>query len=128
VQRRADDWAQRIEALYDDVENSLPGGWMARRGASVAMHEEVMKRMGVLPRQLPTLELLCNGAVRVKFRPYGLWIIGTNGRIDLIEGQERYVLLDQARTFEPADWRIAPAAARRASTPFKPWLKALLAA
>jgi hypothetical protein len=125
VQRRVDDWVARIEALYDEVESALPAGWAARRGASALMHEELMKKMGVPPRQLPTLELVRDGSVQVTFRPYGLWIIGTNGRIDVVNGRERYVLLDHARTFEAADWRIAPAAARQNSTPFKTWLATL---
>lgn len=129
VQQRIDEWAERIASLYRDVETWLPGGWTARRGAPVEMHEELMRKMAVQPRQLPTLELVHDGAVRVKLRPYGLWIIGTNGRIDLVKGQQRYFLLDHARTFEPADWHVASATARRDSRPFDgAWLTALLAA
>ena len=92
------------------------------------MSEELMRKMDVPPQQLPTLELVRDGGVCVSFRPYGLWIIGTNGRIDLVKGQERYFLLDHAGTFESADWHVAPATARRDSKPFNDtWLQALLA-
>ena len=129
VQRRVDDWADRIEGLYERVERHLPAGWTAKRGSTVTMHEELMKRLEVPQRELPTLELLRDGAVCIKFRPYGLWIIGTNGRIDLVKGQERYFLLDHAGTFEAADWHVAPASSRRDSKPFNDaWLQALLAA
>ena len=88
-----------------------------------------MRKMRVPPQDLPTLELIHDEAVSAKLRPYGLWIIGTNGRIDLVKGQERYLLLDHAGTFEPADWRAAPSIARRDSKPFNDaWLKALLKA
>ena len=128
VQRRVDDWANRIDALYDDVESWLPDVWTAKRGTSTTMYEELMRKVGVPPRRLPTLELLRDGDARVRLRPYGLWIIGTNGRIDLIKGQERYLVLDHAGTFDAADWYVAPATARRDSKPFTNiWLQTLLA-
>ena len=128
VERRVEDWAKRIETLYEHVQSWLPDGWSAKPGSSVTMSEELMRKMNV-QRQLPTLELVREGRVCVNFRPYGLWIIGTNGRIDIVKGQERYFLLDRAGTFEAADWHVAPATARRDSKPFNDtWLKALLAA
>jgi hypothetical protein len=129
VQRRVDDWAKRIEQLYDAVENWLPAGWNARRGAArVTMHEPLMDRLGIAPRHLPTLELIRDGEVSVTFRPDGLWIIGTNGRIDLIKGKVRYVVLDRAGTFEPPEWQAAPASPRRDSKKFdRAWLQTLLA-
>jgi hypothetical protein len=36
------------------------------------MHEELMRNTGVPPRELPTLELLQDGIVRLRDRPYGL--------------------------------------------------------
>ena len=128
VSRRVDDWAQRIETLYRNVESWLPNGWAAEHGGSVVMSEELMRKMHVQPRQLPTLELVHDGKICASFRPYGLWIIGTNGRIDIVKGQKRYFLLDHADTFEVADWYVAPATARRDTMPFDvSWLQALLA-
>lgn len=127
VQHRIDDWSGRIEGLYNQIEGQLPAEWTAQRGSAVTMHEELMKRFGVPQHNLPTLELIRDRAVIVRFRPYGLWIIGANGRIDLVKGQERYFLLDYARTFEVADWQVAPATSRRDSKPFdRDWLRMLL--
>ncbi len=66
-----------------------------------------MRNMNVPSRELPSLELLHDGTAEVKFRPYGLWIIGTNGRIDLVKGRDIYLILDHAKTFEAPDWHIA---------------------
>ena len=118
VGQRVEDWVDRIETLYANVESWLPVGWTARRGAPVQMHEQLMQKMGLATRDLATLELIYDGTVSAKFRPYGLWIIGTNGRLDLTKGQERYLVLDHAGTFEAADWHVAPATARRESKPF----------
>lgn len=129
VERRVDDWASRIKALYSAVEGWLPEGWSARHGSPVPMHEELMRKTGVPPRDLPTLELIHDGAVSATLRPYGLWIVGTNGRIDLIKQHERYLVLDHAGTFETPDWRVAPSTARRDSKPFNAaWLRDRLVA
>src|SRR5712692_5020171 len=109
VQRRVDDWAARIEALYANIERWLPPDWKARRGKPVAMHEDLMQRLGVPRRELPTLEVLSDGNAQIRFRPYGLWIIGWNGRIDLTRDRELFFVLDSAETFEPPSWQIAPA-------------------
>jgi hypothetical protein len=128
VERRIQDWASRVEALYEAIERWLPEGWTVRRGAPVAMHEEPMRHAGVAPRHLPTLELVRDGEVRLRIRPYGLWIIGNNGRLDLIKGHELFFILDHARIFDPPDWQIAPVTARRDFSPFdEAHLKVLLA-
>ena len=127
VRRRVADWVQRIETLYEAVESWLPSGWAAKRGALVTMHEKVMESKRVPAQQLPTLELVREGIVRARLRPYGLWIVGTNGRIDLVKGGERYLVLDHSGAFEAPDWQVASANARRNSRPFNSvWLQALL--
>jgi hypothetical protein len=129
VQKRVDDWAKRIESLYGEVDSWLPIGWTANRGAPVTMDEELMAKVGVPPLQLPTLELVHDGEVKVRLRPYGLWIIGTNGRLDLIKGQDRYLILDHARAFEAAEWHVAASSARRKSRLLDDaWFRALLGA
>lgn len=116
VQERVDDWANRIEALYRDLERWLPAGWTARRGPPVVMREPLMQKTGVPERELPTLELAHDGTIEVYIRPYGLWIIGANGRLDLIKkGQELFLLVDHALTFEAPRWSIAALKARSLS-------------
>jgi hypothetical protein len=128
VRKRVDDWSSRIDNLYKALEEWLPNGWTARRGASVSMNEELMQTNRVSARDLPTLELLHDGTVKVKIRPYGLWIIGANGRIDLVKGHDRYFILDHAKTFEAPNWHIAAATERQNSKPFdRGRLEALLA-
>jgi hypothetical protein len=129
VEHRVADWADRFEALYAGIEQWLAGGWVARRGDPVEMHEELMRTFGIPPRPLPTLDLLRDGDAPVGLRPYGLWIIGANGRIDLVKGSQRYILVDRARTFEAPDWRVSPAQSRSQSRHFnQDWLRVLLQA
>jgi hypothetical protein len=129
VQHRVKDWVTRIDTLYTKIKEWLPADWTATQGNSVTMSEELMATMDIPPQQLPTLELMHDGVIQVTLRPYGLWIIGTNGRVDLIKGRERYLLLDHADTFETAQWHVALATSRRDSELFDgKWLQALLAA
>jgi hypothetical protein len=128
VRQRVDDWSSRIDKLYKTLEEWLPNGWSARRGASVSMNEELMQNSGVPARDLPTLELLHDGTVGVAMRPYGLWIIGANGRIDLVKGRDIYFIVDHARTFESPNWHVAEPGSRQVSKPFdRARLEALLA-
>ncbi|NJL50863.1 MAG: hypothetical protein HC909_04250 [Blastochloris sp.] len=129
VQQRVDDWVQRINKLYEDVESWLPFGWTARRAGLIIMQEDLMKKASVESCKLPTLELVEDGSANVQLRPYGLWIIGANGRIDLIKGRDLYFILDHSKIFEPPSWHIADATARKDSKPFDAErLRAILAA
>ncbi len=128
VRQRVDDWSSRIDSLYKELEGWLPDGWTAKPGASVSMNEDLMQNTGEPARELPTLELLHDGTVEVKIRPYGLWIIGANGRIDLVKGRDIYRIVDRAKTFEPPSWHIAEPTARQVLKPFdRKQLEALLA-
>jgi hypothetical protein len=51
--------------------------------------------------------------VLLTFKPYGLWIIGSNGRVDLIAPRAGYFLLDLARHFEPPIWKLFGSGDRR---------------
>jgi hypothetical protein len=129
VGRRVDDWVDRIEQFYVILQEWLPPGWTAKRGPNVIMDEELMRNVGVPARDLPTLHLLHDGTAEVNVRPYALWIIGTNGRIDLIKGDDIYLIRDHAKTFESPNWHIAAPTERHNSRPFdKGRFEAFLAA
>ena len=105
--RRVDDWAARIDALYRQIERWLPVGWAADRPNTVPMHEELMRKYGVPPRDLPVLRLLSRGTPAGRIEPRGLWIVGANGRLDFFRGNTHYLIVDTAENFAPPDWHIA---------------------
>ena|SRR5256885_1065037 len=91
--------------------------------------EKPMEKLGIASRELPTLDLVRDGTVVVRLRPYGLWIIGANGWIDLVKERELYRISDYAKTFEAPSWHIAPISERRDFKRFdRERLQALLAA
>lgn len=107
VQRRIDDWRGRVAGLYDDLESWLPTGWSALRRLDVVMDEQVMRSVGVSKERLPSL-VLQRGGSSVRLEPRALWIMGANGRIDMVAPSGHAVIIDHADLYEPARWTIAP--------------------
>ena len=107
VRRRVDDWEARLNDLYATIGEWLPGGWVARRGAPVLMHEKMMRKFDVDAKRMPTLELHGPGGETVKIEPHALWIIGNNGRVDVKRDGWRYLIVDAAENFGEPDWQAA---------------------
>jgi len=112
IRRRVDDWEERLGGLFAAIDAWLPDGWEARRGAPVVMDEELMRRFGVAAKRMPTLELEDRSGHVARLVPRGLWIIGSNGRVDLKRDGRRYLIVDMAESFEAPDWQAAPAEQR----------------
>ena len=69
-----------------------------------------MRKFGLDAKRMPTLELRDRAAGHVaRLEPRGLWIIGSNGRVDLKDGSQRYLIVDTAENFEAPDWQAARA-------------------
>jgi hypothetical protein len=110
--RRVDDWEARIERLFSEIAQWLPPGWAATRPRTVSMHEPMMRHVGIPSRELPVLQISRDSRDIAQLEPRGLWILGTNGRLDLVGKTGHYLIIDDAEIFGPPDWRIAPLAAR----------------
>jgi hypothetical protein len=113
IQRRVEDWAQRIEKLYREIEEWLPAGYSAEQSRTKRMHEELMREVRIPPRDLPIRKIVRDSQPVATIEPRGLWIIGANGRLDLISGQKHFVIVDAAESFHPPIWQIAPLNDRR---------------
>ena len=113
VEKRVLNWVARIQTLYVELAAWLPAGWSAVQSGSVSMNEPLMRDYGVPARELPMLTLLQGACPEGELTPRDLWIIGANGRIDLVRRLERYVIVDVAENFEPPLWKVAPFFRRR---------------
>jgi hypothetical protein len=107
VDRRVSDWASRIDALYKQIESWLPDAWRAERRGTVHMHEELMQKFHVPPRDLPILNLMSHNGRAGRIEPRGLWVIGANGRLDFFFGKNHYLIVDTAERFAQPRWHIA---------------------
>ena len=107
IQGRVDDWEERVNDLYALIRDWLPDGWEARLGRPAVMLEPLMRKFGIAAQKIPTLELFNQTGDKAKLEPRGLWIIGYNGRIDLIHDNQIYLIVDRAENFEQPDWQAA---------------------
>lgn len=107
VERRIEDWQRRVVDLYDRLEGWLPPGWSSQRRFEVFMDEQVMRNVGRSGEKLPSL-VLQHGTIAVRLEPRALWIMGANGRIDLVSPAAHAVIVDRADLFEAPQWTIAP--------------------
>jgi len=117
IERRVKDWVNRIDHLYSQLEKWLPTGWTSDRSSTTHMDEELMRRVGVDPRELPVLRLFHNSELAGRVEPRGLWIIGANGRLDFFRGPNHFLIVDTAENFDPPKWRMAPLADRSRMVP-----------
>ena len=112
VERRVDDWEERVNGLYTLIGDWLPDGWEARRGAPVVMDEPLMRKFGVAAKRMPTLELRDQAGHVARLEPHALWIIGENGRVDLKRDGRYYFIMDTAENFAPPHWEVSRAERR----------------
>ena len=106
IERRIEDWQVRLRALYLDLCHWLPTGWSGEQKLDVAMHEPLMRVFSVVERRLPSLVLSKDDRL-VRLEPRGLWIVGTNGRIDMISQTRHDLLIDQADLYDQPQWTIS---------------------
>lgn len=127
VAGRVQDWRARISGLYDQLRAWLPARFSADAKQSVLMNEELMREYNVAPAEIPLLTVFENGERVAKLVPRGLWIIGSNGRLDLFTRTSQWIVVDRSENFATRVWQIAPADHRRNSEPLtaETWLRAL---
>ena len=87
-----------------------------------------MRKFGIAAKRMPTLELQDRAGHVARLVPRGLWIIGSNGRVDLKRDGRRYLIVDMAENFEAPDWQAAllPSNGARARRSAKDWLRRVL--
>ena len=127
IQCRVNDWKERVNQLFTLINDWLPEGWEAKQGPPVVMHEDLMRKHDVGATQIPTLELNDRVGHVAKIVPRGLWIIGTNGRLDLKRQGHHYLIFDMAESFNVPDWQAANAEQRQfREAVSEDWLKRIL--
>ncbi len=118
VVERVEDWVKRIDVLYGRIADwAAKHGLRSERKRTVTMAEELMERYAVPDRELPVLDVLRGEDPVASFVPRGLWIIGANGRIDIITKSGFRFLTDQGRNGAP-NWVVIDTQDRRKANEF----------
>jgi hypothetical protein len=109
IRKSVDDWEQRINDLYTFIENSFNGyiEIECKKDKCMTMYEELMQKFGIEKREIPMLEVYKNRNLIIKFKPIGLWVIGANGRIDILTHLGSYILADiSVKKAKKSDWIV----------------------
>lgn len=108
VTQRVEDWKKRVSQLYDTVD-----GWLSDYpeykivpGQTITMFEELMHLFDVYPEKIKTADIFKEKELVMTFKPRGLWVVGANGRIDLISNKGSYILIDYSDQFQNPKWHI----------------------
>jgi hypothetical protein len=108
VQNRVDDWKNRIDNLYENITNwtSQKPNYSCKLGPQTAMFEDLMKTFEIPQQRVNTLDVLLNNKIILAFKPKGLWVIGANGRIDIISAKGSLTIVDVSEQFQEPQWQI----------------------
>jgi hypothetical protein len=119
VVQRVEEWLNRVNALYQQIEEWVRsiGGLRAERYRSVTMSEEPMERFAVPDREVPVLDISRDAVPILSFVPYGLWIVGADGRIDVITRGGTHFIVDQGLKGTPY-WLLVHGQNRKCIVPF----------
>lgn len=108
IRRRIEDWQNRTDNLYSEIEDWIKDApnYSFRLGNSLEFYEELMQKFDVPPYTLKSADIFKDEILAVSIKPKGLWVIGANGRLDLLTDGVRYFLLDFAQAFEEPNWTV----------------------
>lgn len=120
ILKRIADWKKRVNNLYKETNS-----WLKERkdlsfriGNPTSMYEGLMQSFQVTPTDVNTADILKEEKIIISFKPKGLWIIGANGRIDIISRIGNYILIDTSNQFETPNWKIFRPADNTNGRPF----------
>jgi hypothetical protein len=129
VLARLRDWQARVHALYDAVQKTLGSDYAYDRSGNQESAEDMVQRVRLDPAKVPKLDILRieqDGKAVATFVPRGLWIIGANGRVDVIitprsGGRRLFMLIDHSLPLSSeSDWRIVRPSDQLHQPPFLP--------
>jgi hypothetical protein len=118
VLQRLQDWQTRVHQLYDDIQRTLGSGFKYDRTGKHYNAEALVQRAHLAQGQVPPVDILRvehpNGTLRATVIPRDLWVIGANGRLDLVvfgPGQKRsqFDLIDTSQPLsgpQNATWHV----------------------
>lgn len=101
-------WKVRINSLYSLVEETLSGqkNLVCKKTRHTTMYEELMQKYNVGSEEIPILDIYKNKVIIATFKPVGLWVLGANGRIDILTESGAYIVVDTAKTGKKPEWKV----------------------
>lgn len=106
VLKRLEDWQKRVAKLLRQIASWLPKHLDLKYGTPFLMNESMLASYKLGPAEITTADIYHGKRLILTIKPKGLWIIGANGRIDLISRKGLNILIDKAEAFKKPDWTI----------------------
>ena len=108
IQKRVDDWKNRVDDLFKNVNNWIlqKPNYTCKYGPQTTVYEDMMNTFEIPQQNLNTLDVLLNQKIILAFKPKGLWVLGANGRIDIISAKGSYIIVDLAEQLQTPKWQI----------------------
>lgn len=123
IAEQADNWICRLKRLKSQTQEWIQATSSASLVLAdrrpVQMREELMVRFGVPSRDMPSFEIQRGNRAVLRFQPKGLWIIGGNGRVDLIAAAKSFILVDMSEKLSKvSDWQVYATGPTKVVSPF----------
>ena len=96
VAERVNDWVRRLDELKSMIGGWLPPDMSISHRPLTRTNEELMQKFNVPSTEMPTFDVIRNNDRVMRVQPKGLWIIGANGRVDLVTKSASYILVDES--------------------------------
>ena len=77
------------------------------------MYEELMQKYGIEKQLIDVADIFKHDKLILSIKPVGLWIIGANGRVDLITKNDLFIMVDLAGWQKKSKWTIFKSNDRR---------------
>jgi hypothetical protein len=107
IEARIKDWTKRISDLYSLIDSWLDGSqYSLKTGAPVPMYEEMMSKFGIKQVDINTADIYAGSDLVLSIKPRGLWVIGANGRVDILSKKSNNILVDFADQFKAPKWKL----------------------
>ena len=107
IERQVSDWKRRVAKLYSEISTWLKNTeYTLKNGHKLIMYEELMAQFGIPSTEIDTMDIYNGKSFILTLKPKGLWIIGANGRVDILTTNGNYMLVDKAEHFAPPQWKL----------------------
>ncbi|MBM2816176.1 MAG: hypothetical protein HW421_2938 [Ignavibacteria bacterium] len=107
VEERVRDWKKRVSDLYSIIEEWLRNSeYSLKYGPKLIMYEGLMSQFNVHSTEVETADIYKNNKIVLTIQPKGLWVIGANGRVDILSTEGNHLLLDVSEQFETPHWKL----------------------
>ncbi len=108
IEKRVKDWKDRLNSLYLLVEDILSAkkNIECKKTRQTTMYEELMQKYDIESEDIPILDIYKDKVIIAIFKPVGLWVIGANGRIDILTEEGAYILADTAEKGKKPEWKV----------------------